>query len=88
MKEKKRIGFTSQDYEPPRTEAIAVAQESILCASPSDINGGLEGFTTGDGLWDGLGGGLEGFATGGGAWGGFGGGSEGPEGMTTTNGSW
>ena len=68
MKEKKRIGFTSQDYEPPRAEAIAVAQESILCASPSDIDGGLEGFTTGGGAWDGLGGGPEGMTTTEGTW--------------------
>ena len=68
MKEKKRIGFTSQSYEPPRTEAIAVAQESILCASPSDIDGGIEAFTTGDGLWDGLGGGPEGMTTTEGTW--------------------
>ncbi len=68
MKEEKRIGFTSQGYEPPRTEAIAVAQESILCASPSDLSGDLEGFTTGDGAWDGLGGGPEGMTTTEGSW--------------------
>ena len=68
MKEKKRIGFTSQSYEPPRTEAIAVAQESILCASPSDINGGLEEFIDGVGAWDGLGGGPEGMTETNGSW--------------------
>lgn len=54
MKEEKRIGFTSQGYEPPRTEAIAVAQESILCASPSELDGGLQNFENEiiDGTWD------------------------------------
>ena len=68
MKEKKKFGLESQGYEAPRAESVAVAQESILCASPSGINGGLEGFTTGDGLWDGLGGGPEGMTETNGSW--------------------
>lgn len=42
MKEKKKFGFTSQCYEAPRAESVAVAQESILCASI------LDGITTSD----------------------------------------
>ena len=68
MKEKKRIGFTSQGYEAPRAESVAVAQESILCASPSEIGGGIEQFTIGGGAWDGLGGGPEGMTETNGSW--------------------
>ena len=42
MEKKKKIGFTSQGYEAPRAESVAVAQESILCASV------LDGITTSD----------------------------------------
>lgn len=51
---KKRIfDFTSQSYEAPRAESVEVAQESILCASPSDddLEGEPEGFTTTTGNW-------------------------------------
>ena len=68
MENRKKNVFIRQGYEPPRTEAIAVAQESILCASPSDINGGIEAFTTGGGAWDGLGGGPEGMTEKNGSW--------------------
>ena len=68
MKKQLNFRFLSQGYEPPRAESVAVAQESILCASPSDINAGFEGFTTGDGAWDGLGGGPESMTTTDGAW--------------------
>ena len=68
MENRKKNVFIRQGYEAPHAESIAVAQESILCASPSDINGGLEGFTTGDGLWDGLGGGPESMTTTEGTW--------------------
>ena len=68
MKEKERIGFTSQGYEAPRAESVAVAQESILCSSPSDIDGGIEEFTIGGGSWEGLGGGPESMTTTEGTW--------------------
>lgn len=51
---KKRIfDFTSQSYEAPRAESVEVAQESILCASPSDddLEGQPEDFTTTTGSW-------------------------------------
>ena len=43
MKEKKNHGFESQSYEAPHAESVAVAQESILCASQeSPLGGGAE----------------------------------------------
>ena len=45
MKTKKKFGFLSQGYEAPRAESVDVAQESILCASPVEVDGGLQGFT-------------------------------------------
>ena len=43
--EKKKFGFKSQGYEAPRAESVEVAQESVLCASPTnEIDGGLQGF--------------------------------------------
>ena len=69
MEMKVKFGFLSQGYEPPRAESVAVPQESILCASPSEIDGGIEQFTIGGGAWDGLGGGPEGMTTTEGSWG-------------------
>ena len=69
MEKKVKFGFFSQGYEPPRAESVAVAQESILCSSPSDINGGIEEFTIEGGAWDGgLGGGPEGMTETNGSW--------------------
>lgn len=50
---KRIIDFTSQSYEAPRAESVEVAQESILCASPSDddLEGQPEGFTETEGSW-------------------------------------
>ena len=42
MEKKKKIGFTSQGYEAPRAESVAVGNEGLLCAS---IDGVLQGFT-------------------------------------------
>ena len=42
MKENKKFGFFSQGYEAPRAESVAIAQESILCASA------IDGITTSD----------------------------------------
>lgn len=42
MKEKKKFGLESQGYAAPRAESVAIAQESILCASL------LDGATTTD----------------------------------------
>ena len=49
MKTKKKFGFFSQGYEAPRAEGVEVAQESVLCASPSDIDGAPEEMTQVDG---------------------------------------
>lgn len=51
MKKKLKFGFLSQSYEAPRAESVEVAQESILCASPSDIDGAPEKMTQVDGSW-------------------------------------
>ena len=51
MEKKKKIGITSQNYEAPHAESVEVAQESILCASPSDIDGAPEKMTQVDGSW-------------------------------------
>lgn len=53
MKKKLKFGFTSQGYEAPRAESVDVAQESVLCASPTnEIDGGLQGFQNDtDGSW-------------------------------------
>ena len=59
MKEKQEFGFLSQGYAPPRAESVAMSNEGLLCGSPSDVDGGLEGFNMGNGAWDGLGGGPE-----------------------------
>ena len=49
MKTKKKFGFTSQGYEAPRAESVAVGNEGLLCAS---IDGALQGFTDDvDGDW-------------------------------------
>ena len=45
MKTRKKFGFFSQGYEAPRAEGVEVAQESVLCASPVEVDGGLQGFT-------------------------------------------
>ena len=68
VKVRMKIGFFSQGYEAPRAESVAVAQESILCSSPSDIDGGIEEFTIIDGAWGGLGGGPESMTTTEGTW--------------------
>lgn len=34
MKKLDESGFTSRGYVAPRAESVAIAQESILCASP------------------------------------------------------
>lgn len=46
MKEKRKFGFTSQGYIAPRAEYVAIAQESILCASitPKQLDGQNENF--------------------------------------------
>lgn len=53
MKKKLKFGFLGQSYEAPRAESVEVAQESILCASPSDddLEGQPEGFTETTGSW-------------------------------------
>ena len=63
MKEKQEFGFTSQGYEAPRAESVAMSNQGLLCASPSEIDGGIEQFTIGGGAWDGLGGGPESMTT-------------------------
>ena len=50
MEKKKKIGFTSQAYAAPRAESVAVAQESILCASVIP-EGQPEDFTETFGNW-------------------------------------
>lgn len=54
MKKKLKFGITSQAYETPHAESVAVAQESILCASQPELDGGLQEFEneTTDGTWD------------------------------------
>ena len=42
MEKKVKFGFTSQGYEAPRAESVAVGNEGLLCAS---IDGALQGFT-------------------------------------------
>ena len=44
MKEKKKFGLKSQGYVAPRAESVAVAQESILCASGPLLEGQNETF--------------------------------------------
>ncbi len=53
MKKKSKFGFLSQGYEAPRAESVDVAQESVLCASPTnEIDGGLQGFENdSEGSW-------------------------------------
>lgn len=51
MKEKKKFGFTSQDYIAPRAEGVEFAQDGILCAS-TVIGNTLENFSRGEnGQW-------------------------------------
>lgn len=42
MKEKKKFGLESQDYEAPRAESVEVAKGCLMCAS---IDGVLQEFT-------------------------------------------
>lgn len=54
MENKKEFGFLRHGYEAPWAESVAVAQESILCASQPELDGGLQEFEneTTDGTWD------------------------------------
>ena len=51
MKEKKKIGFTSQGYTAPRAESVEMSNQGMLCASPSDIEGEPEGMNEVNGSW-------------------------------------
>lgn len=50
MKEKTKIGFTSQVYAPPRAESVAMSDEGLLCASIVEAVG-TEQVVTFDGGW-------------------------------------
>ena len=39
-----KFGLKNQDYVAPRAESVAVAQESILCASVPQLEGQNESF--------------------------------------------
>ena len=53
MKEKRESALQARGYEAPHAWSVAVAQEGILCASPSDddLDGKLEGFEETEGVW-------------------------------------
>ena len=70
MKEKTKIGFTSQVYAPPRAESVAMSDEGLLCASIVEAVG-TEQVVTFDGGWGQSisGGGTEGVSTKKGDWG-------------------
>ncbi len=70
MKEKTKIGFTSQVYAPPRAESVAMSDEGLLCASIVEAVG-TEQVVTFDGGWGQSisGGGTEGVSTKNGDWG-------------------
>lgn len=50
MKEKKKFGLESQDYEAPRAESVEIVYNMLLC-----VSGGGEGFggEKEEGVWDG-----------------------------------
>ena len=54
MKENNKFGFLSQGYAAPRAESVEMSNQGMLCASPTELDGGLQNFeyegTTGS--WD------------------------------------